>query len=64
MAKVFTSKMAKFKITEDQTEAQTTVQALVDTWLDGLEIGSSNTVYAVNSFLYRGFLWVHIIYEQ
>jgi len=64
MAKVFTCKMAKFKVTEDSTEAQTTTQALVDTWLDGLEIGTSNTVYSINTFKYFGFLWVVIIYEQ
>jgi len=64
MAKVFTSKLAKFKLTEDSTEAQTTVQVLIDTWLDGLEIGTDNTVYSVNTFKYRGFLWVAIIYEQ
>jgi len=64
MAKVFTSKLAKFKMTEDSTEAQTTVQALIDTWLDGLEIGTDNTVYSINAFRHRGFLWVAIIYEQ
>jgi len=64
MAKVFTCKMARFRITEDSTEAQTTTQALIDTWLDGLEVGTNNTVYSINTFKHQGYLLVVIIYEQ
>jgi hypothetical protein len=60
MAKSFEVQITKYRIDE---ESLSTAADAIDAWLDALNIGTNNTVYAINTFKHQGFLYVVAIYE-